>query len=126
MMWGVVYTTPLLFWSIWGIIRNMENEFVKEFSHYYKKIPDGVRYIDVYRVLEMFNVSDPALQHALKKLLVAGGRGHKNQEKDVNEAIVSLNRWLEMRKEENHKNGPQGTPYSNVDYFVGMNGPCEF
>lgn len=79
----------------------MKNEFVKEFSHYYKKIPDGVEYVDVYRVLEMFDVTNPSIAHAIKKLLVAGGRGHKDQEKDVNEAIVSLYRWLEMRKEEN-------------------------
>lgn len=72
----------------------------KEFSHYYKKVPEGVKYIDVYRLLEMFEVSNPAIQHAVKKLLVAGGRGHKDLEKDVKEAIVSLNRWIEMREEE--------------------------
>lgn len=70
------------------------------YSHYYKKVPEGVEYIDVYRVLEMFSVSDPAIQHALKKLLVAGGRGHKDLIKDVEEAIISLNRWVDMRKEE--------------------------
>lgn len=70
------------------------------YSHYYKKVPEGVEYIDVYRVLEMFSVSDPAIQHALKKLLVAGGRGHKDLIKDVEEAIISLNRWIDMRKED--------------------------
>jgi hypothetical protein len=40
------------------------------------------------------------LQHAIKKLLVAGGRGAgKNIEKDVSEAIDSCNRCLEMIKE---------------------------
>lgn len=72
----------------------------KEYSHYYKKVPNGVQYIDVYRLLEMFEVSNPAIQHAVKKLLVAGGRGHKDLEKDVKEAIVSLTRWIEMRDEE--------------------------
>lgn len=72
----------------------------KEFSHYYKKVPSGVQYIDVYRLLEMFEVTNPAIQHAVKKLLVAGGRGHKDLDKDVKEAIVSLNRWIEMREEE--------------------------
>jgi len=70
------------------------------YPHYYKKVPSGVEYVDVYRVLEMFNVTDPAIQHALKKLLVAGGRGHKDLIKDVNEAIISLNRWIDMREEE--------------------------
>jgi hypothetical protein len=72
----------------------------KTYSHYYKPIPPGVEYVDVYRVLELFDVSNPAIQHAVKKLLVAGGRGHKDLEKDVREAIVSLTRWVEMREEE--------------------------
>lgn len=75
-------------------------ECKSSYSHYYKKVPEGVEYIDVYRVLEMFSVSDPAIQHALKKLLVAGGRGHKDLIKDVKEAIISLDRWVEMREEE--------------------------
>lgn len=70
----------------------------KKYSHYYKEVPYS--HIDVYRVLSLFEVTDPCIQHAIKKLLVAGGRGHKNIEKDVNEAIVSLTRWQEMRSEE--------------------------
>jgi len=76
---------------------------MKEYNHYYKKVPKGVKYIDVYRVLEMFEVTNPSIQHAIKKLLVAGGRGHKDIDKDINEAIVSLKRWIEMREEENVK-----------------------
>ena len=67
-------------------------------SHYYKRVP--YEYIDVYRVLDLFEVYDPAIQHAVKKLLVAGGRGHKDIKKDVHEAIVSLNRRIEMWNEE--------------------------
>lgn len=77
----------------------------KDYSHYYKKVPNGVEYIDVYRLLEMFEVSNPAIQHAVKKLLVAGGRGHKDLEKDVKEAIVSLTRWIAMREEETVNRG---------------------
>ena len=86
-------------------------ECKSSYSHYYKKVPEGVEYIDVYRVLEMFSVSDPAIQHALKKLLVAGGRGHKNLIKDVEEAIISLNRWVEMRNEENVDKNPPSMQY---------------
>ena len=75
---------------------------MKEYGHYYKKVP--CEYIDVYRVLELFDVTDPCIQHAIKKLLVAGGRGHKNIEKDVREAIVSLNRRIDMWEEEKPKN----------------------
>lgn len=70
----------------------------EKYSHYYKKVPYD--YVDVYRVLDIFNVTDPCIQHAIKKLLVAGGRGHKDIEKDVQEAIVSLERWKSMRVEE--------------------------
>lgn len=101
---------------------------MKEYSHYYKRVP--YEYIDVYRVLELFNVTDPAIQHAVKKLLVAGGRGHKNLEKDVNEAIASLNRWTEMRDEEkmslNTVYGPQGSEVCQTNSYGSVNGPAEF
>jgi hypothetical protein len=57
-------------------------------------------YIDVYRVLELCGVTNPSIAHAVKKLLVAGNRGHKDLEKDVQEAIDSLIRWQDMRKED--------------------------
>jgi len=56
--------------------------------------------VDVYRVLQIFNVTDPCLQHAVKKLLCAGGRGAKNDVKDVREAMDSLTRWQQMRLED--------------------------
>ena len=68
-------------------------------SHYFKDV-SNFDAIDVYRVLELFDVVDPAIQHAVKKLLCAGGRGAKTMPQDVQEAIDSLNRWKEMRKED--------------------------
>jgi hypothetical protein len=56
--------------------------------------------IDVYRVLRMFEVTDPAIAHAIKKLLCAGQRGYKTQVKDVHEAIESLRRFLDMEDED--------------------------
>lgn len=70
----------------------------RKHSHYFKTVP--CNQIDVYRVLAAFGVADPCIQHALKKLLVAGGRGTKDQSRDVQEAIDSLYRWQEMRAEE--------------------------
>src|SRR4051812_18502729 len=68
--------------------------------HYHKDVKH-LETIDVYRVLNLFNVTDPCLQHAIKKLLVAGGRGAgKNISRDVKEAIDSLQRWQEMRVED--------------------------
>lgn len=68
-------------------------------NHYFKDV-SKLNAIDVYRVLELFEVGDPAIQHAVKKLLCAGGRGAKTMPQDVQEAIDSLNRWKEMRKED--------------------------
>ena len=70
-----------------------------KYTHYFRDVSklDG---IDIYRILLLFGVSDPCIQHAVKKLLVAGGRGVKDITKDVEEAIVSLTRYLEMRQED--------------------------
>lgn len=71
------------------------------FSHYHKPCPYS--HVDVYRVLKLFGVTDPCLQHAIKKLLVAGGRGQKDITKDVQEAVVTLTRWQQMQEEEKAK-----------------------
>lgn len=70
------------------------------YPHYFKALPAGCTHIDVYRVLSLFEVSDPALQHAVKKLLCAGARGAKDQGQDIAEAIATLQRWQQMRAEE--------------------------
>lgn len=69
----------------------------RKHSHYFKSV-EGLKDIDVYRVLQLFNVADPCLQHAVKKLLVAGGG--KDITRDIQEAIDTLKRWQEMRAEE--------------------------
>lgn len=70
------------------------------YPHYFKALPPGCTHIDVYRVLSLFEVTDPALQHAAKKLLCAGARGAKDQGQDIAEAIATLQRWQQMRDEE--------------------------
>lgn len=68
--------------------------------HYHKDVRH-LETIDVYRVLHLFNVTDPCIQHAVKKLLVAGGRSiWKDVGKDIQEAIDSLQRFQEMRAED--------------------------
>lgn len=83
--------------------KNEQSEKVnteKKHSHYYKDV-SHLEFIDVYRVLELYNVTDPCIQHAVKKLLVAGGRGGgKDIKKDLQEAIDTITRSLEMRKED--------------------------
>jgi hypothetical protein len=69
-------------------------------GHYFKNT-SHLQSIDVYRVLELFDVTNPSIAHAVKKLLVAGGRGAgKDQNRDVQEAIDSLARFIEMREED--------------------------
>ena len=58
-------------------------------------MPDGL-IIDVYDVLKAFEVTCPATQHAIKKMLMAGERGHKDKQTDLNEAIQSLQRAKEL------------------------------
>lgn len=75
------------------------NNTMKKHSHYYKDV-SHLNEIDVYRVIELFGVVDPCLQHSVKKLLVTGGRdGNKSKEQDVKDVIASCNRWLEMQAE---------------------------
>jgi len=49
-------------------------------------------FIDVYDVLSVFNITDPALQHGVKKILMCGVRGHKSKEVDLLEIISALSR----------------------------------
>lgn len=68
-------------------------------SHYFKPV-SGLTHIDIYRVLELYEVRDHAIGHAIKKLLLAGDRGVKSVGQDVQEAIDTLLRWQEMRAED--------------------------
>ena len=71
-------------------------------NHYFKDV-SNLKFIDVYRVLDLFGVSNPCLQHAIKKLLCAGQRGVKDERRDVEEAVSSLVRCLEMQTEDEKK-----------------------
>lgn len=58
---------------------------------------DGtVTTVDCYRVLDAFNVTDPATQHAIKKMLCAGLRGHKDYLTDIDDSIESLKKAKEL------------------------------
>lgn len=46
--------------------------------------------IDVYRTIEAFNVTNAMAQHAVKKILCLGLRGHKDMAEDLDDAIDSL------------------------------------
>lgn len=85
----------------------------KKHSHYFKDV-SHLKEVDVYRVLSLFQVTDQAIGHAIKKLLVAGGRGVKDIDRDVNEAIDTLLRWKEMREEDSFSE-PESTQQTIID-----------
>lgn len=57
--------------------------------------------VDVYCVLQAFAVTNPALQHAAKKVLCAGIRGKGSFRQDVTEAIEALQRALVLEESAN-------------------------
>lgn len=68
------------------------NKYQKEFIS-----TDGQAFqADVYSVLEAFGVTCPAVQHAVKKLLMPGQRGSKSEIQDLDEALVSVSRAIDM------------------------------
>lgn len=86
------------------------SDIAKKYSHYYRHCPYDA--IDIYRVLKLFEIADPCLQHAIKKLMVAGGRGAKDFDKDIAEAIVTLTRLQQMRAEEKEtQNATKSEPH---------------
>ena len=68
-------------------------------SHYFKDVSKLDR-LDVYRLLALFDVTDPALQHIIKKARCAGKRGAKDFAKDVREIADTANRRVQMLVED--------------------------
>lgn len=70
-------------------------------SHYHKDVSQYDT-IDVYAVCKIFDVQDTSgcLQHAIKKLLVTGKRGHKDRQTDIQNAIDTLTRLIELESEQ--------------------------
>lgn len=66
-------------------------------NKYNKRIRKEV--VDVYDVLRAFNVTDPGLQHGIKKMLMPGIRGDKTRLQDLLEARQALDRAIDMERE---------------------------
>lgn len=56
--------------------------------------------VDVYNVLDAFNVKNSAIVHAAKKLLCAGIRGKADTLQDLKEAQDALSRAIEIESQE--------------------------
>ena len=86
-------------------------------NHYFKPCPYDT--LDVYRVISIFGVSDPCIQHALKKLLCSGVRGYKDQSKDIQDVIDTLERWKQMREEDDKVEYPPSSKVSLESTDIG-------
>lgn len=73
----------------------------RKHSHYFLDVRK-LEYVDVYRLCDLAKMGDDsgAKHHALKKILFSGKRGAKNEAADIQEAIDTLQRKLEMLAED--------------------------
>ena len=79
-----------------GILIRVDKEDKQQKHSHYKKDVRHLDYIDVYRIIDLYELHDPCFQHAIKKILVPGARGHKDLTKDINDIIDTMQRKLEM------------------------------
>lgn len=82
----------------WGIATPPTNKYQRNISSTLGiTSPVGTTItIDVYDVLKAFDVTDPALQHLIKKALCAGLRGHKDRAQDLQDILDSAKRAVEL------------------------------
>ena len=64
-------------------------------TNLYKKDVSDLSYIDIYRIADLYDISDHRQFHAMKKTICAGKRGSKSAKQDMIEAIESILNWLE-------------------------------
>lgn len=70
----------------------------RKHSHYFREFPYDN--IDVYRIIETFEITCPAAQHILKKVIATGKRGHKDLQRDWQDIVDSAQRKIEMLEED--------------------------
>lgn len=70
-------------------------------SHY-KKGVSHLNVIDPYRIADLYKLH-PCAEHIMKKSLCAGGRGHKDLLRDIQDIIDTAERWKDMIKEDNNE-----------------------
>ena len=67
-------------------------------NKYQRQVPSTT--IDIYDILNAYRVTCPATQHAIKKLLQPGERGHKDKLTDLREALASIERAIQMAEQD--------------------------
>ena len=67
-------------------------------AKHYRREHKGIK-LDPYRIFLIYGITNPAQQHAIKKLLRAG-ESIKPLNQDIKETIQTLKRWLEIIEED--------------------------
>lgn len=75
-------------------------DIVKEPTNKYQRVIKGIT-VDIYDILTAYRPECPAIEHAVKKLLCTGKRGHKSYKEDLEDAKASINRALELYEQHN-------------------------
>lgn len=79
--------------------KTLRNDLMEKHNHYHKNVAH-LDSIDVYQVFRLWGTTDHEIEHAIKKLLNAGQRGAKSKRQDVQEAIDTLKRYLEITEDD--------------------------
>lgn len=66
---------------------------------HYRLAYRGIKF-DPARAGRIYEITDPMLFQAFKKIAFAGKRGHKDRISDIEDAVCALNRFLEIEKED--------------------------
>jgi hypothetical protein len=90
-----------------------EAQDVRKHNHYFRSCPYAN--IDVYRIIDIFEITCPAAQHVLKKVIATGKRGHKDVKRDWEDIIDSAQRKLEMLEEDAQPVLPKKWPDDLMD-----------
>jgi len=90
---------PLFKTIVGGVERFMPLKEIEKIGgiNKYARTIYGVE-VDVYDVLVAWNVTCPATQHAIKKLLMPGQRGSKDKLQDLEEAGQAIERAIELNR----------------------------
>ena len=76
----------------------------KKSNKYMHEVLPGV-WIDIYDVIDAFGLTDGGYQHALKKMLNTGSRGHKDEIEDRDDILASVKRSNERFNLTNREEG---------------------
>lgn len=88
------YVCNVVHWTD-SLVERPKHKSPSKHTHYHKPT-NGAESVDVYWVLNAWQVDCHATGHAIKKLLNAGERGAKSKKQDLQEAIDSIKRAIEL------------------------------